>query len=931
MLLSKKTSDPANPKQSPTQDRPLVLPSRLLRTLAIALLLTPILHAQTSPTDTYPPSSTIQSPGISQPATVTQTGVAPPPSNPLADRDIGDTASPRTQQPTQNSQTQQTIPLPPAPPTEFQQFVADTTGRTLPIFGAAIFNSAPSTFAPVDNIPVTPDYVIGPGDELRLQVWGQVNLRGNLIVDRTGSISLPEVGTIHVAGLQFSQLADFLKAQLARVYRNFDLNVNLGQLRSIQVFVVGQARQPGNFTISSLSTLLNALFASGGPTPQGSLRDIQVKRDGATITHFDLYDLLLHGDKSKDIRLVPGDVIFIPAAGPQVAVSGSVATPAIYELRDEKTFAQVIALAGGLTTVAADSRARVERIYKHAERSVIDVDLASTDNSPVQDGDIVTVLAIINRFQNAVTLRGNVVNPGRYAWRPRHEDLRPHPLPRRPHHPRLLPPPDPARPAHLRLHRPTGPRAHSASQPTAPQHLPHRSKPPPTSNPPTLSNQPIPSNQPTPNSPPPRSKPPAPAQAMAATHSAPRSPTANSTFAAKNDVILSAPDIDWNYAVIERQSATDLTTSLLPFNLAKAVIDHDPAQDLELLAGDVVTIFSQADIRVPSAQQTKFVKLEGEFVAAGVYCVQPGETLHHLLARAGGFTPDAYLYASEFTRDSVRRLQRQRLLEFADALESEISANTSAQQSTALTDRDAAAAEQASASARAAVQRLRQAQPTGRIVFQLKPDSSGIAAVPDIELQDGDRFVVPRTPATVAVEGQVYNANAFLFARGKRVKDYLRLAGGPDRVGDRKREFVLRADGSVVSHQYSSLGHRALFADSDFEDAQSSSPATPSSSPPSLPKAPSCATSSTSPPSSRASASAPPPSKSSNDPSAWVPHVRQSYRLTWEYICFSEIVILNAVKDLLLSPPLHPRHPDREAQRRAEGPPHLPLAFRPSS
>ena len=162
------------------------------------------------------------------------------------------------------------------------------------------------------------------------------------MVDRTGSISLPEVGTIHVAGLQFSQLADFLRSQIGRVYRNFDLNVNLGQLRSIQVFVVGRARQPGSYTIGSLSTLLNALFASGGPLPQGSLRDIQVKRAGETITHFDLYDLLLRGDKTKDVRLEPGDVIFIPDVGPQVAVLGSVTLPAIYELRDEKSFKQVI-------------------------------------------------------------------------------------------------------------------------------------------------------------------------------------------------------------------------------------------------------------------------------------------------------------------------------------------------------------------------------------------------------------------------------------------------------------------------------------------------------------------------------------------------------------------------------------------------------------
>jgi protein involved in polysaccharide export with SLBB domain len=644
-----------------------------------------------------------------------------------------------------------------------------------------MFTTPPSTFAPVDNIPVTPDYVIGPGDELRLQVWGQITLRGNYVVDRTGAIALPEVGAIHVAGLQFSQLTDFLRAQLARVYRNFDLNVNLGQLRSIQVFVVGQALKPGSYTIGSLSTLLNALFASGGPTPQGSLRDIQVKRNGLTLTHFDLYDLLLHGDKSKDIRLEPGDVIFIPPAGPQVAVNGSVVTPAIYELNGETTFNQVVALAGGLTSVAADSRARVDRIFHHTERSVIDINLNSTDNAPIQDGDIVNVRAIIDRFQNAVTLRGNVVNPGRYVWRPgmKISDLIPSrdALITRDYYRRQT-----------QLGQPSsdyaGPRVEGALGAAAPAASANRSGPGASGG----------------------------GAALGAALTG-----GSDTFTARNDVILSAPAIDWSYAVIERQSPIDLTTSLLPFNLAKAVIDRDPTQDLELLAGDIVTVFSQADLRAPSAQQTKFVKLEGEFASSGVYSVLPGETLHHLLVRAGGLTPDAYLFASEFSRDSVRRLQQQRLQEYADALESQISTAAVTASTTAFTDRDAAAAAASTAEARAVVSRLREAVPSGRIVLPLKPASTGIDALPDLQLQDGDRFVVPRAPETVTVEGQVYNPNAFVFTSGRRVKDYLRLAGGADRLGDRKREFVLRADGSVVSRQYNSLGQRALFADRDFD------------------------------------------------------------------------------------------------------------------
>jgi protein involved in polysaccharide export with SLBB domain len=731
------------------------------------------------------PSMSSQSTGTS--TTGTPSGATPGSSAvPVMGQNEIDISSPRAQDraPDQTQGRLAPLAVAPASLTEFQQFVVESTGRTLPIFGARLFNSTPSTFAPVDNIPVTPDYVIGPGDELRIQIWGQVNQRGSFVVDRTGSISLPEVGTVHVAGVQFSQLSDFLKSQLGHIYRNFDLNVNLGQLRSIQVFVAGQARQAGSFTIGSLSTLLNALFASGGPLPQGSLRDIQVKRGGETITHFDLYDLLLHGDKTKDVRLESGDVIFIPNVGPQVAVMGSVTTPAIYELRGEKNFNQMIALAGGLTNVAADSQLRVERIYKHRQRSVIDIDLATGDSALVQDGDIVNLTSVIDKFYDAVTLRGNVANPGRYVW---HQGMRISDL--IPNREALVTRNYYQRQNQLgqgnRDYRGPMPEGSLGIQSSAVGDA-------------AATRTAVGTN--------------AGGSSVGATLIANNSP-----FGATTDVILSAPDIDWNYAVIDRQNAADLTTSLLPFNLGKVVLDKDAAQDLELLSGDVVTIFSQADIRMPSEQQTKFVKLEGEFAGAGVYSVLPGETLRQLLARAGGLSPDAYLFASEFTRESVRRLQRQRLLEYADELESQITARTSAVASSALTATDASAAAASADTARAVVARLRQAQPTGRIVLQLKPDSRGIAALPDIALEDGDRFVVPRTPATVSVQGQVYNSNTFIYQSGKRVKDYLRLAGGPDRVADRKREFILRADGSVVSYQYGNVGQRTLFAKSGFD------------------------------------------------------------------------------------------------------------------
>ena len=699
-----------------------------------------------------------------------------------------------------------------APPetSEFQRAVQRDTGRQVQVFGESIFSYFPTTFAPANNIPVSPSYVIGPGDEIQIQIWGQNNFRSNYTVDRTGTITPSFVGPIHVAGLQFSQLTDFLRSQYARVYRNFDINVNLGSLRSIEVFVVGQARLPGSYTISSLSTVLNAVFASGGPLPQGSLRDIQVKRGGETILHFDLYDLLLHGDKSKDVTLLPGDVIFIPPVGRQVAVLGSVNTPAIYELRDEKTFQQVVELAGGLTNTASGAQVHVDRIEDKSQRGTLDINLNTSPSGPVQDGDIVTVRSVIDRFQNAVTLRGNVADPGRYAWHEgmRVSDLIPSKdaLVTRDYYQRMMSLGQNV-PAYL------GPQDSSNTAAGAPGGSNTQNPAPAStdirSGAGVISSQPGHAPEPTPA---------ASATGGGATSVGTALTFSSPNFPGKTDVILGGPDIDWNYAVIQRQNAPDLTTTLIPFNLAKAIQQKDPSQDLQLLPGDVVTIFSTADIRVPSEQQTKFVKLEGEFAAAGVYSVLPGETLRQLIKRAGGLTPNADLFASDFSRESVRRLQRQRLLEFADQLDTQIAISTSAAAATAVTAQDAQAAQASAQGARSIVARLREAQPNGRVVLQLKPDSSGIDAIPDIPLQDGDQFIVPLTPATVSVEGQVYNANSFLYEKGSRVKDYLRRAGGPDRSGDRKREFVLRADGSVVSRQYTGPEHKSIFASKDFEN-----------------------------------------------------------------------------------------------------------------
>jgi polysaccharide biosynthesis/export protein len=628
---------------------------------------------------------------------------------------------------------------PPAPrATEFQRFVKASTGETLPIFGASIFEHVPTTFAPLDRVPVTADYIVGPGDELLLRTWGQVTLELDLTVDRAGAVFIPEAGNVHVAGLQYQQLEAFLRAQLARVFRNFDLTVAMGQLRSVQIFVVGQVRRPGTYTVSSLSTLVNALFASGGPSPQGSMRRIQLKRQGRVVTEFDLYELLLKGDQSKDCRLLPGDVVYIPPAGPQVAVAGSVHNPAIYELNGVTRAADLFELAGGLSAVADGQRVTLERVRERSALETVEFRLDPAGLATVvRDGDVLHVLAIAPRFANAVTLRGNVANPGRFPWRDgmRLRDI--------------IPDKDSLITREYWTKRNT--------LGIAPLEEPEPAEPVTAA--------------------------PAGEAVRKLTHTA---------------VETTVPDINWSYAVIERQNPRDLSAELIAFHPGKLVLDRDDSQNHALRPGDVITLFSQADVRVAMAQQTRFVRLEGEFQSAGIYAVRPGETLGQLIERAGGLTPQAYLYGAELLRDSTRIDQQRRLDQFTRDLEAETEHTAGVRLGAAGTSDDTNALTARLELQRRFVDHLRQVRATGRIVLNFDSGDNSLAKLMEVALEDGDRFVVPARPATVNVLGAVYNQNSFLHEPGLRVADYLRHAGGPTRNADSGQAFIIRADGRVL-------------------------------------------------------------------------------------------------------------------------------------
>ena len=302
---------------------------------------------------------------------------------------------------------------------QFQIFVQEATGQSLPIFGSSLF-STPSTYAPVTNIAPPANYVLGPGDQIQLQLWGATSLSINLTVDRNGQVMVPRVGPMAVAGLRVEQLEPALKTHIGKVLTNFELAASVLRLRSIQVYVVGQAQRPGTYTLSSLSTLVNALFASGGPNPNGSMRNIQLKRSGQTVTTIDLYDFIARGDQSADVGLLPGDVIVIPPVGPQVAVHGAFDHAGIYELRNSlTTIADLLAPGGGVHTLTSTKMALLERVNpgqtpaRQVQRVTLDVEGLAT---PLRAGDVLNLLGISPAFANSVTLQGAVAEPLRYPW-----------------------------------------------------------------------------------------------------------------------------------------------------------------------------------------------------------------------------------------------------------------------------------------------------------------------------------------------------------------------------------------------------------------------------------------------------------------------------------------------------------------------------------
>jgi len=638
---------------------------------------------------------------------------------------------------------------------EFQKFLSDSTGRILPVFGAGFFGSAQSQFVPIGGGPLPADQPLGPGDELLIRGTGTIDIDYRATIDRNGSISIPTVGTVVLAGVKAGSAESVIRAAVARLYKGVNVNVTFGQLRSMTVYVVGQAKRPGTYTVSGLSTLVTTLFASGGPTANGSMRRVQVKRGGRIAGELDLYAFIAKGDKSGDIKLQDGDTIVIPPAGGFVALVGKVNAPAIYEIKGSgDTIESLLDLAGGLPVVADPRRAFLERIdaNRNQPRSVEQFALnAEGLKRSLKNGDVLNITSITPDFSNAVVLRGNVDQAVRVPFK-----------------------------SNMRVSELIPSREYLITRNSIKRQ-----------------NNAVTSNE---------------GAALIDADTAQsvstvgegENPTRGEerTIAARIGGLID--EINWDYAVVERINRADLSVSLIPFNLGKVFTNPQGPDNIQLQPGDTVTVFSHEDVAVPMDKRRVFVRVEGEVQVPGVYQMSAGETLQSLLAKAGGPTGNAYLFGTAFYREQVRKEQQVNLEKAAVRLESQLRS----QQAKGIANISALAAADAAAAAsqreaemqvaEETIRRFRRLKPTGRIAFGLDPSEKSFSHLPQIKLANGDRLVVPSRPEFVHVFGAVNVEASPLWRANSRVKDYLRIAG-LTADADVANVFVIRVDGTVVT------------------------------------------------------------------------------------------------------------------------------------
>jgi protein involved in polysaccharide export with SLBB domain len=653
-------------------------------------------------------------------------------------------------------------------------------------FGSGVFRlgTGNANDLPMD-LPAGSDYVLGPGDGLILNLWGSVSERVQRTIDRQGQVALPEAGSITIAGHTIAQAQEMIRRALSEQFQNIRVELSLTRLRTVRVYVVGDVQRPGAYDISSLSTPLNALYAAGGPTGRGSLRVVRHCRGKEVVRELDLYDFLLHGVRGDVERLLPGDTILVPPVGAQVAVSGMVRRPAIYELKGEQRLNEVLDLAGGVLVSASMRQIKVERVDAHQRHSMVSIEVPddsagdgavrALSGFAMQDGDRVLVSSILPYNEKAVYLEGHVFRPGKYPYRDgitvnellrSYQDVLPEPA----EHAEII-----------RLQAPD----------FRPKTIAFKLSEV------LVGDDPI--------------------------------------TLAPFDVVrvfsryeIDAPKVSIRGEVLragEYPLAQDMTaaglvamaggfkrsayreeadlTSYVIQNGEKIVAEHrviaiakalagDGSADVALKPGDVLSVrqlTAWEDIGSSAA-------VSGEVMYPGTYGIAEGERLSSVLKRAGGFRRSAYPAGAVLQRVQVREMTEKARQEMIRQVET---ASPGLQGTMQTTQEQLTALQAIEQQRQQILASLRSHAASGRLVIRISGDISRWENTPaDIEMRAGDLLMIPKRPNFVMVGGQVYNATAISYVRGKNAGWYLRQAGGPTPTANRKGIFVLRPDGSVV-------------------------------------------------------------------------------------------------------------------------------------
>ena len=656
-------------------------------------------------------------------------------------------------------------------------------------FGYDLFANAPTTFAPAASIPVSSDYLLGPGDTLDILFYGKTNTAFSLEINREGFVDFPQLGPVGLAGLTYGEAKDMLQARIAAQIIGTQVSISMGSLRSMQVFVLGEAFKPGAYTVSSLSTITHALVSSGGVSDIGSLRNIQLKRQGKLVATLDLYDLLLAGDTSNDARVQAADVIYIPTVGDLASIEGQVLRPAIYELKGTESIQDLVELAGGMGPKAFAQSARLQRINFDGFMTTLDVDLTQSEDksASLRGGDHLTVDAITNYKKDVVSLQGAVRHEGDFAWRDgmRVSDI----VATRD---KLNPDADLGavmlvreipNSADIEMLIFSFERVLADFSSEDNQRLMSRDKIIVLS-----------------------------AYGDRATQISPyiTQLKRQATLGTSAKIVASGGTVRFpgEYPLVEGMSIDDL------IRLSGGLVESAYSQSAEIaridlsnpnravssivvssLTGSSTMALQPSDYvefrTIPDFRETQTISLEGEFVFPGTYAFDKGENLSSVIQRAGGFTDEAFIDGSIFLRESLKIREQQELDRLAKVLNDDLNADRLRDANSNIAVDDAQLTLQ-----RDAIEALASAEAQGRLVIPLMKIVN--FSVDDVALKTNDRLLIPKFSQEVTVIGEVQRPTSYLYDASFSQADYLMQSGGIKPSADKRGIYVVKAGGQVI-------------------------------------------------------------------------------------------------------------------------------------